>query len=321
MLRRHVLTGLALAPLAHPARAQWVPRQPIRVLVGFAAGGTADIVARIAAEAIQRSSGHAVVVEIRSGALGYIALQATARAPADGYTLGIGIMGNMAVGPAVPGTPIPIDLDAELTPVCNLAGTPMALIARPGAPFATVAELVAHAKARPGQLSYASTGAGSTNRLAAEHFAREAGISLLHIPYRGGAPATLDVMADRVDLFFANVSEVSQQIREAKVRGLALAADRPSPLLPDMPLLTRDYPALNLNNWFGLFGPAGLPADILGSLAKLFTEAMADAATQPLLEPRGLQLLPQLGADFAAYIRQDRARWARVATAGNIRAD
>ncbi|HYF09807.1 MAG TPA: tripartite tricarboxylate transporter substrate-binding protein, partial [Acetobacteraceae bacterium] len=158
---------------ARHARAQWAPRQPIRVFVGFAPGGSADIVARIVQEAIARRTGHQIVVENRTGALGYIALQAAARAAPDGHTLAIGILGNMVMGPVVPGTPIPFDLDAEIQPVCNLAGTPMALIARPDAPFNTLAEFVAWARQRPGQVTYASTGAGSTNQLAAEYLARE----------------------------------------------------------------------------------------------------------------------------------------------------
>jgi tripartite-type tricarboxylate transporter receptor subunit TctC len=312
-------TLLAAAP--RPARAQWAPRQPIRVLVGFAAGGTADQVARIAAEAIGRRAGHTVVVEIRSGALGFIALQATARAAPDGHTLGIGIMGNMAVAPVVPGAQVPLDLDAELLPVCNLAGTPMALISPPGAPWRTVAELVAQGRARPGQLTYASTGNGSTNQLAAEHFAREAGLSLVHVSYRGGVPAALDVAAGRVDLMFANVAEVAPMIGGGQLRGLALAAARPSPLVPDLPLLTRDLPALHVSNWFGLVGPAGLPPEVAAAIAVLFTGAMTDPATRAVLDGRGMEPLPEVGPDFVARIRRDRERWARVAAQSGIRAD
>ena len=318
--RRALLAAPALLA-AGPAAADWTPRQPIRILVGFAAGGTADQVARIAGEAIGRRTGHTAVVEIRSGALGFIALQALARAVPDGHTVGICIMGSMAVAPVVPGSQIPLDLDRELLPVCNLAGTPMALIARPDAPFRTTAELVAYAKARPGVVTYASTGNGSTNQLAALHFAVEAGLSLVHVSYHGGAPAALDVAGGRVDTMFANIAEVAPMIQAGQVRALGLAATRPSPLVPDVPLLTRDLPALDINNWFGLAAPAGLPAEIADALARLFTGAMADPATAPLLAGRGMEPVPEDAAAFAAHIRRDRERWARVVAAGNIRAD
>jgi tripartite-type tricarboxylate transporter receptor subunit TctC len=317
---RRGLLGGAAALLASGARAQGTA-PPIRVLSGFAPGGAVDIVARIGQEAIARRTGRQVVVETRSGALGFIALQGTARAAPDGLTLGIGIMGNMSVAPAVPGSTIPLDLDRELLPVCNLAGTPMALIARPDAPFTTLAEFVAWAKERPGRVTYASTGNGSTNQLAAEYLAREAGLQMVHVSYRGGAPAGMDLMAGRVDIFFGNVAEFATMIRDRQVKGLGLAATRPSSMVPELPLLTRDYPALEINNWFGLFGPAALPAPIAEATAKLFTEAMTDPQTLPVLAARGLEPLPEIGPAFAARIRADRERWGAVARAANIRAD
>src|SRR5258707_8706128 len=174
MLRRSLLASpLLLAATA--ARGGWVPKQPIHVIVGFAPGGTADIAARLAGEAIQRRTGQIVVVDNKSGALGFIALKAVANAAPDGYTVGIGIMGSLAVAPVVPGSQIPPDLDKELLPLCNLVGVPMALIVRPNAPYKTVAELVAYAKENPGKVSYGSTGAGSTKQLCGALLSKEAG--------------------------------------------------------------------------------------------------------------------------------------------------
>jgi tripartite-type tricarboxylate transporter receptor subunit TctC len=321
MLRRSLLA----APLvlgATSARAQWAPRQPIHVIVGFAPGGTADIAARIAGEAIQRRTGHTVVVDSKTGALGFIALKTVANSPPDGYTVGIGIMGSLAVAPVVPGSQIPLDLDKELVPICNLVGVPMALIARPTAPYKTVAELIAYAKANPGKVTYGSTGNGSTNQLGAELFAAEAGgLKLLHVPYRGGAPAIADVAAGQIDIFFANVSEIVGQINSGQVQALALASSRPNPMVPDLPLLTRDIPTLDINNWFGLVGPAGLPPDIVAGLAKLFLDAVSDPVSAPLLASRGLVAVPQDGPAFKAAIMKDRERWAKVVKQGNIRAE
>ncbi|MGD9882213.1 MAG: Bug family tripartite tricarboxylate transporter substrate binding protein [Reyranella sp.] len=321
MLRRSLL-AVPLALGAAPARAQWIPRQPIRILVGYAPGGTADIAARMAAETIQKRLGYSVIVDNKTGAGGFIALKAVAQAAPDGYTVGIGIMGQLAVGPVVPGSQIPLDLDRELVPICNLVGVPMVLIVRTNAPFKTIPELVHYARANPGKVSYASTGLGSTNQLAAEFLAAEAGgLKLIHVPYRGGAPAIADVAAGQVDLFFGNISEVVGQVRGGTVRALALASSRPNPMAPDLPLLTREIAALDINNWFGLVGPAGLPADIRTALAKLFIDAIADQSNAEALAQRGMVALAQDGAAFEALIRSDRERWAKVVKQGNIRAE
>ena len=322
MFRRSLLAAPFVLAAA-PARAQqWAPKQPIRILVGYAPGGTADMVARIAAETIQRQHGYTVIVDNKTGAGGFIALKALAQAPADGYTVGIGIMGQLAVGPVVPGSQIPLDLDKELTPICNLVGVPMALIVRMDAPFKTIPEFVAYAKANPGKVSYASTGLGSTNQLGAEFLAAEAGgLKLIHVPYRGGAPAIADVAAGNVDVFFGNVSELIGQARGGKVRVLALAATKPTPLAPELPLLTKDIPALDINNWFGLMGPSALPADIKSALAKLFIEAISDPKNAETLAKQGLEPIGQGPDAFAAYIAKDRERWARVAKQGNVKAE
>jgi len=321
MRRRSLLAAPFILAAAPSFSQQWKPSQPIKILVGYAPGGTADISARIAADTLQRKHGLAVVVDNKTGAGGFIALKAVAQSPADGYTVGIGIMGQLAVGPVVPGSQIPLDLDKELVPVANLVGVPMALIVRMDAPFKTIPELVAYATANPGKVSYASTGLGSTNQLAAEFLAAESGgLKMIHVPYRGGAPAIADVVAGNCDLFFANVSEIMSMVRGGKVRALALAATKPSPLAPELPLLTKDIPALNINNWFGLVGPAGLPADIKASLSRLFIEAVADPSNKETLEKQGLEALGQGPDAFASYIQKDRERWAKVVKAGNIKA-
>jgi tripartite-type tricarboxylate transporter receptor subunit TctC len=321
MLRRSLLAApLVLA--ATSARADWTPKQPLKILVGYPPGGTADIAARLAADSIQHQHGYTVIVDNKTGAGGFIALKAVAQSPPDGYTVGVGIMGQLAIGPVVPGSQIPLDLDKELVPICNLVGVPMAVIARMDAPFKTIAELVAYAKANPGKVSYASTGLGSTNQLGAEFLAAEAGgLKMINVPYRGGAPAIADVAAGQVDLFFGNISELIGQARGGKVRVLALAAAKPSPLAPELPLLTKDIPALDINNWFGLVGPAGLPDDIKASLAKMFLDAMADSKNAEPLAKQGLEPLSQGPDAFAALIKKDRERWARVVKQGNIRAD
>jgi tripartite-type tricarboxylate transporter receptor subunit TctC len=324
MLRRSVLATPFILGLANSrAHAQaWTPKQPIKILCGYAPGGTADITARLAADSLQRKHGYAVVVENKTGAGGFIALKQVSQSPPDGYTVGIGIMGQIAVGAVVPGSNIPLDLDKDLVPIANLVGVPMALIMRMDAPFKTIPELVAYAKANPGKVSYASTGLGSTNQLAAEFLAFESGgLKFIHVPYRGGAPAIADVAAGNVDLFFANVSEIMGMVSGGKVRALALAAMKPTPLAPDLPLLTKDIPALDISNWFGVFGPAGMPADVQAGLSKLLIDAIGDPSNKEALDRQGLSALGQDPAAFKAYIAKDRERWAKVVKAGNIKAE
>ena len=321
MLRRSLMAAPMILAAARTARADWEPRQPIKILVGYAPGGTADIAARIASETLSKKHGLTVVVENKTGAGGFIALKSVAQAPADGYTVGIGIMGQLSVGPVVPGSNIPLDIDKDLVPVANLVGVPMALIVRMDAPFKTIPEFVAYAKANPGKVSYASTGLGSTNQLAAEFLAAESGgLKLIHVPYRGGAPAIADVAAGNVDMFFGNISELISMARGGKVRVLALAATKPSALAPELPLLTKDIPSLNIDNWFGLVGPAALPTDAKEAIAKLFLEAIGDPANKETLDKQGLEPLGQGPNAFAAYIQKDRERWAKVVKAGNIKA-
>jgi tripartite-type tricarboxylate transporter receptor subunit TctC len=323
MLRRSMLAAPFVLGIASQARAQsWTPKQPIKILCGYAPGGTADITARIAAETLGRKYGYNAVVDNKTGAGGFIALKQVAQSPPDGYTIGIGIMGQIAVGAVVPGSNIPLDLDKDLVPIANLVGVPMALIVRMDAPFKTIPELVAYAKANPGKVSYASTGLGSTNQLAAEFLGFESGgMKMIHVPYRGGAPAIADVAAGNVDMFFGNVSELMSLANAGKVRVLALAATKPTPLAPDLPLLTKDIPALDISNWFGIFGPAGMPADIQNSLAKLLIDAIADPSNKEALDKQGLAALGQDPAAFKAYIAKDRERWAKVVKAGNIKAE
>ena len=159
-------------------------------------------------------------------------------------------------------------------------------------------------------------------RIHAELFAKEAGgLKFLHVPYRGGAPAIQDVVAGQIDMFFANVSEIVGQIKSGQVRALGLASSQPNPMVPELPLMTTDIPTLEINNWFGLVGPAGLPSDVASGLTRLFLEAIADPSSKPVLDSRGLVAVPQDGPAFKAQIMRDRERWATVVKAGNIKAE
>ena len=297
------------------------PSSRSRSWSAIAPGGTADIAARIAADTIQRQHGYTVVVDNKTGAGGFIALKAVAQSPPDGYTVGIGIMGQLAVGPVVPGSQIPLDLDKELVPICNLVGVPMALIVRMDAPFKTIPELVAYAKANPGKVSYASTGLGSTNQLGAEFLAAEAGgLKMIHVPYRGGAPAIADVAAGNVDLFFANVSEIMSMARGGKVRVLALAVDQALAAGAGTAAAHQGHPGARHQQLVRprrAGRPAGRHQGIAGqAVSRCDGRSVEQAET---LDKQGLEPLGQGPAAFAAYIAKDRERWAKVVKQGNIK--
>jgi tripartite-type tricarboxylate transporter receptor subunit TctC len=322
--RRSLLLGgvgaLGLAGIGRvaPARA-WTPNRSIHVLIGYPAGGAADIVVRIAGEGVRRTSGTVLVGEVRSGAYGFIAAQAVSAAPPDGYALCTAIMGMMSVVPAIPGAKMPINIDRDLTPVTNLAGSVMAVVARPDAPFDDIDGMIAYA--RRGGATYASSGPGSINHLGAAYIAREVGVEMLHVPYRGGAPATMDIVAGRVDIMVANVAEVAPMIREGKMKALGVTALTPSPMVPKAPPLAQRFPRLEVNNWFGLAGPPNMPADVVEGLGALFAAALREPQTQQTLAERGLEPVIVSGAAFAEQIQRDRARWAEVAKGANIRLD
>ena len=318
---RRALMGAAATLAAAPARAAWTPSQPIRMFIGYPPGGAVDILFRIVAEGMQRVRGVASVPEVRSGAYGFIAAQAASRAAPDGYTLASGIMGMLAVAPAIPGIPIPFDLDRELTPVANLAGTPMALVVRPDAPFNDIDGLVAYARDKNGTATFASSGNGSINQLGALLFANAAGVRMNHISYRGGAPAVLDVSAGRVDMMVANVAEVAGAIRGGRLKGLGVTAAEPTPLMPELPPLAGRFPTMEINNWFGMVGPAGMPADVVAGLVDIFQATLRDAQTTRTLMERGLLPIGEGGEAFGQRIQRDRARWRRVVEANNIRGD
>ncbi|MFZ6762282.1 Bug family tripartite tricarboxylate transporter substrate binding protein [Pseudoroseomonas sp. WGS1072] len=322
-LPRRALAGAAAATALSPplARASWAPPRPIQVLVGYPPGGAVDILIRVVAEGAQRLRGVQIVPETRSGAYGFIAAQTTARAAPDGATLCSAIMGMMSVLPAIPGIPVPLDLDRELTPVVALAGTPMALVARPDAPFADIDGLIEYARSRKGAATYASSGNGSINHLGGALFCGATGVEMTHVPYRGGAPATLDVSAGRIDMMVANVAEVAQQIAADQLKGLGVTAREPTPLAPQLAPLAGRIPAMEINNWFGLAGPANLPAEIRGGLGQMFRDVVHDPQTARILVERGLLPLGEFGEAFSQRILQDRERWKKVVQANNIRGD
>jgi tripartite-type tricarboxylate transporter receptor subunit TctC len=304
MLRRTLLAGPAL--LARPARAQ----RPTRLLVPFAAGGFTDILARFLAEPLGAALGAPVVVENRPGAGGTIAAEMVAKAPPDGSTLILASVAVFAINPALyPALPYAPD-DLALAGV--VATQPNILLAHPGAGFDSVAGLVAAARARPGAIAYASNGNGSVTHLTASMLAAQAGIDLLHVPYRGSAPGLLDLAAGRVQIMFDGAGTALPQVQAGHARAIGLSWNRRLGALPDVPAISETLPGFDMSSWFALATHAATPPP---ALAKLRAEVAAITAAAPfrrLLAERAAEPMDVPVADFPAFLAAERTRWAEA---------
>ncbi len=243
------------------AQPRWTPDKPIRIVVPFAAGGSTDVTARLLASALAERLGQSVIVDNRAGAGGNIGAEAVARAEPDGYTLLLATSSTNATNAALYKR-LPFDPVRDFTPISQIAFIPNLLVVNPDLPVNSVAELVAYAKARPGQLNYGSGGAGTSLHLAAAVFAYRAGTDMVHVPYRGGAPVALDLVAGKIQLSFSPLIEVLQQVRAGKLRALGVTTARRSALLPDVPAIAEVIPGYEVALWNGIMGPAGLPAPV-----------------------------------------------------------
>jgi tripartite-type tricarboxylate transporter receptor subunit TctC len=313
MRRLVLLAALLLAPglaLAQP-----------RILVGFAPGGTGDLVARLIAEGLSQAGGARVVVENRTGANGMIAAEAVARGTADGNTLLLCPMGTMTIGPEMPGANLAIDPRTELAPVANVALSSYGAMTGARGPYQSMGDLIAAARARPGSVTYASAGVGSAQHLTGARLAAMAGLELVHVPYRGAAPAALDVIAGRTDLLITNLGDVMRQIQGGELRLLALADAEGVPEFASAPRLSQSVPGLEVAGWFGLCGPRGMPPAAIQRWAEAVAVALRDPTLRQRLLENGLTPIVEGPDAFAARMQRDRAGWAEAIRRANIRAD
>lgn len=321
MIRRPLAIAVLSFALSGTAMAADFPSRDIRFLCGFSAGGSCDLVSRMFAEKLGPVFGQNVVVENKTGASGMIALTEVSRAAPDGHTVSLSTMANHTVLPQMPGLKVAIDPNKDVTPIASLANVYNMLISSPQAPFQTVPELVAYAKANPGKLTYASVGNGSSQHLAGELFQRLTGTQMLHVPYRGGANALVDITAGRTDLMFGNMPEFLGQIDGKGVRAVAFGAPKASPLFPDLPLVSATVPDFKIGNWFGLVGPARLPADIVAKWNAALDKVAADPDFQARMAKNGLEIIVGPPARLQELIAADSARWGEVIRGAGIRAE
>ncbi|MQY52378.1 tripartite tricarboxylate transporter substrate binding protein [Rhodocyclus tenuis] len=313
-----LIAGAIAALLPFAVHADNWPSKPIKLVVPYPPGGAADAVGRVVAEKLSESLKQSVIVENKPGAGTAIAAEYVAKSPADGYTLAIAPTGQLTILPHVQKTGRLEPLTA-FTPISQLAYTAVAIAAAPNFPAATLKDAVALAKAKPGDVSFSSSGSTTIIHLAGEYFAEEAGVKLLHVPFKGSAPAVTALLGGEVNLAFDTLTVLAPQIKAGKVKGLAIAAKDRSPLLPDVPTVAEQgYPGFEVPSWFGLVGPAGLPKDIVKRLNGEVAAILAQPAVKERLASQALQAWPSTPEQFAQRIRDDYAKYGKVVKQAGI---
>jgi tripartite-type tricarboxylate transporter receptor subunit TctC len=320
MLRAFALAFSLLATLVHGAEAPW-PSRPIHFVVPYPAGGPLDTVARLTAQKVSADLGQPIVVENKPGAGGNIGAEFVARSAPDGYTLLLGAVATHAINPTLYPA-IPYDAERDFVPVTQLASTPNVLTVNPSLPVHTVREFIDYAKAHPGTLNFGSGSTGSAGHLAGELFKRMAGIEMTHVPYKGAAPAMQDLIAGQVQLMFDNLASALTQIKAGKVRALAVTTAKRTPLAPDLPTIAESgLPGFDINTWFGLFVPAKTPPAIVQRLHDEFVKALALPDVREKMLALGAEPVRSTPAQFAAYVKSEAGKYAKLVQASGAKVD
>jgi tripartite-type tricarboxylate transporter receptor subunit TctC len=312
-----LLFSFFLVILVGAAHAQY-PVKAVRMVIPFPPGGATDIVGRVVAQKLSERWGQPVVVENRPGAGGTIGSEAVAKSAPDGYTLLVATTSTHAVGPVL--QKLPYDALADFTPITLLAHSPNVLVVSPQLGAADVREVIAAAKARPGALSFASSGNGTITHLTGELFKLTAGVDLLHVPYKGTALSIPDIASNRVSMLFDNIVSAQPHIRSGNVRPLAVTTARRAALMPELPTMVEaGVPGFESSAWFGLFAPAGLPAEVRARVHEAALAALNAPDARERLVAAGADPAGDSGEDFVRQIRADMARWAQVVKAADVK--
>lgn len=322
LTRRRALGAAATMAIALPAigRAQSFPSRPVRIVVPYAPGGGADTVARMIQSPLQEALGQGVIVENRPGAGGMIGDEVVAKAAPDGHTLLMGAFAH-AVNPALHAK-MAYRTPDDFAPISLLVVVPELLVAAPNFPPRNVAELVALAKAQPGKLSYASSGNGSAQHLAAELFKLRTGTDIQHIPYKGGGQAIIDIAAGHVPIFFGNMSAAWPHAKAGRVRALAVTSPKRSPAAPDVPTLAEaGVSGCEISEWNALLAPAGTPPSVIERLHRDVAKILTGPAMRQRLADLGAEAVGSTPAELSGFLRSEIAKWADVVKTANIRAD
>lgn len=314
-----MLCALAAIAAHAPAGAQVYPQKPVRLVVGVPAGGTTDVVARLVGQKLGEQLGQQVVIENRGGAGGNIGAELVAKAPPDGYTLFLATIGTMTINPSLY-SKMPFDTLRDFAAISQLTSMPQLLVVHPSVPVKTVKELIAYAKSRPGQLNFASGGAGTAIHLAGELFKTMAGVDMVHIAYKGSAPAMTDLIGGQVSLMFDQILTSLPHAQGGKLRALAVTTEKRSPAAPQIPTIAEAaLPGYAVTTWHGLLAPAGTPRDVVNRLSGEAARALQSPDIRDRFASQGVDPVSSTPEAFAAMMKAELEKWRRVIAASGAK--
>ncbi|MBP6900170.1 MAG: tripartite tricarboxylate transporter substrate binding protein [Burkholderiaceae bacterium] len=318
---RRLVLALAAASLSGASLAQAWPAKAIRIVVPFPPGGGTDIIARETSQRVAKATGWTFVIDNRPGAGGNLGVDSVAKSPADGYTLVIGQSSNLAINPTLYAR-LPYDPQKDLAPIVLLANAPLVMVTGMATPYKTLADAVSVARAKPGQVNFASPGNGTVAHLTSEMFQKAAGVKTQHVPYKGASQALTDVVGGTVDLYMASVPTLLGQIKQGKLRALAVTSAKRVDDLPEVPTINESgYKGFDAVTWFGLLAPAGTPKDVITKINAEFNKALKQPELSRRLGDEGADPVGGTAEQFAALIKDEIPRWGKVVRDSGAKVD
>ena len=313
--------AVAMAAAAHASVAQSYPTKPVRMIVPYPPGGATDIFARLVGAKLGEALGQTFIIEQRPGAAGVIGADAAAKAASDGYTVFIGQASNLAINQHLM-KKLPYDPVNDFAPITRVASSPNLLVVHPSMPVHSIPDLVNLAKSKPGTINYASAGSGSPGHLAAEYFRKTAQIDVVHIPYKGAAPAIMDVIAGQVSYYFTSPIAAQPYVQAKRLRQVAVTSRKRFPPLPEVPAIAESgYENIDIASWWGLLAPSGTPPEVIGRLHAATTKVLNSAEMRSRLASQGAMVIAESPAEFASYIKSEIAKWEIIVKASGARLD
>ena len=312
--------GMLLANAPASAQAAY-PSRPIKLIVPFPAGGGTDLIAREVANKVSVANGWSIIIDNKPGSGGNLGVDAAAKSPADGYTLVLGQTSNLAINPTLY-PKLPYNPEKDLTPIVSVASAPLVLVVSADSPYKSLADVVAAAKAKPETLNYASSGSGTVAHLATELFQKTAGVKFTHIPYKGAAQGSTDLIGGQLQMYMSSVPTLIGYIKNGKMRAIAVTSAKRTADLPAVPTIAESgFKGFEAVTWFGIAGPAGLPKDVVDKLNGAFNKALQDPEVKKKLSSQGTDALGGTPAEFAKLIHDDIVRWAPIVKESGAKVD